>query len=82
MTFRIPIVGVIGSGTVEYTRRSACLGRWLAKRGVHLLTGGGGGVMAAVSKAFHEVSERRGLVIGIVPSREASVSPKAEYPNR
>jgi uncharacterized protein (TIGR00725 family) len=71
----------MGSGTVEHTRRSACLGRWLAERGVHLLTGGGGGVMAAVSKAFYEVPDRRGLVIAIVPSREASVSPKAGYPN-
>jgi len=38
--------------------------------------------MAAVSKAFHEVSERRGLVIGIIPSSTASAGPKAGYPNR
>jgi len=43
------------------------LGRWLAKEGVHLLTGGGLGVMAAVSEAFFKVEHRKGLVIGIIP---------------
>lgn len=81
MTSRLPIVGVMGSGSAEHIRRSARLGRWLAERGVHLLTGGGGGVMAAVSKAFHDVSDRRGLVIAVVPSSEAPVGPKAGYPN-
>ena len=38
-----------------------------AGEGVHLLTGGGGGVMSAVSEAFHGVPERRGLVIGVIP---------------
>ena len=38
--------------------------------------------MAAVSKAFYEVAERRGLVIGIIPSSTASARPKAGYPNR
>jgi uncharacterized protein (TIGR00725 family) len=72
----------MGSGTAAHTPRASLLGRWLAESGVHLLTGGGGGVMAAVSKAFHGVPDRRGLVIAIVPSSEGSASPKAGYPNQ
>lgn len=68
---RMPIVGVLCSGKSKYARRYAkrakCLGQWLAGRGVHLLTGGGGGVMAAVSEAFYQSPDRRGLVIGIIP---------------
>jgi len=76
---RLPIVGVIGSGTESHEPRSTTLGAWLATEGVHLLTGGGGGVMAAVSRAFHAVPERRGLVIGILPGDPA---PPPGYPNR
>lgn len=79
---RIPIVSVMGSGTSNHAERASPLGRWLAGRGVHLLTGGGGGVMAAVSKAFYESPGRRGLVIGIVPCQEGSVRPKSGYPNQ
>jgi len=79
---RIPIVGVMGSGSAEHAERAARLGRWLAERGVHLLTGGGGGVMAAASQAFYEVAERRGLVIGILPASADPTRPKAGYPNR
>ena len=82
MKSRISIVGVIGSGTLPYQDRSDRLGHWLAKRGVHLLTGGGGGVMAAVSKAFYETQGRRGSVIGIIPYQEDSVDPKSGYPNQ
>ncbi len=71
----------MGSGIVAHTTRASRLGCWLAKRGVHLLTGGGGGVMTAVSKAFYEVHDRRGLVIAIIPSKEGAVGPKAGYPN-
>lgn len=79
---RIPIVGVMGSGTSSHEERAARLGRWLAERGFHLLTGGGGGVMASVCRAFYETPDRRGLVLGIIPSQEDSVLPKAGYPNR
>lgn len=79
---RIPIVGVMGSGSSSYMDRTSRLGRWLAERGVHLLTGGGGGVMASVSKAFYESPGRQGLVIGIVPCQEDSMLPKTGYPNK
>ena len=67
---RLPIVGVMGSGRESYSDQAAPLGRWLATQDVHLLTGG---VMGAVSRAFYEVSGRKGLVIGIIPG-DASVS--------
>ena len=78
-----PIVGVMGSGSQPHEERAGALGRWLAHEGVHLLTGGGGGVMASVSRAFFGESDRKGLVIGVLPgSADAAVcrSP-AGYPN-
>jgi uncharacterized protein (TIGR00725 family) len=77
----------MGSGTESHRERAAALGRWLAGEGVHLLTGGGGGVMSAVSEAFCEVPERRGLVIGVLPGDErefesaSPVAPRPGYPN-
>jgi len=81
--FQLPIVGVMGSGSVAHEARAQRLGRWLATRNVHLLTGGGGGVMRAVSRAFYEVSGRAGSVIGIIPAADHnSGHPKTGYPNR
>ena len=85
---RLPIVGVMGSGSRPYVERASALGRWLAECGVHLLTGGGAGVMTAVSKSFYETPHRSGLVIGILPcdesleeSRDGGPKPKDGYPN-
>jgi len=80
---RLPIVGVLGSGTEPHEDRAGPLGEWLAREGVHLLTGGGGGVMEAVSRAFHRVPDRKGLVIGIIPggATDSGYSPKPGYPN-
>lgn len=78
---RIPVVGVMGSGSARHADLAEPLGRALARMGVHLLTGGGGGVMEAVSRAFHEVPGRTGMVIGVLPAgdtcrgrRDASLS--------
>ena len=62
-----PIAAVIGSGR---TADACCaeVGRLIATLGFHLLTGGGRGVMEAVSRAFYETSPRSGLVIGIIPA--------------
>lgn len=60
------IVGVMGSGVERHDDLAAPLGRWIARGGYHLLTGGGGGVMAAVSEAFSSMTDRRGLVIGVL----------------
>jgi predicted Rossmann-fold nucleotide-binding protein len=64
---RRPIAAVIGSGRSA----DACcseVGRLVAILGFDLLTGGGRGVMEAVSRAFFETSPRSGLVIGVIPA--------------
>ena len=80
---RLPIVGVMGSGSQSHADQAAPLGRWLAEQNVHLLTGGGGGVMSAVSRAFYEVPNRRGVVIGIIPGDAGASSLRGRhgYPN-
>lgn len=75
----IPIVGVMGSGVRAHEELAAPLGRRLARLGVHLLTGGGSGVMESVSRAFAAVEGRAGLVIGVLPFHEADAAPG--YPN-
>src|SRR5919109_270030 len=63
-----PIAAVIGSGR---TADPCCaeIGRLIATLGFDLLTGGGRGVMEAVSRAFYETSPRSGLVVGVIPAR-------------
>ncbi len=78
---RLARVAVIGSGDEAHAERAAPLGAWLAAQGVHLVTGGGGGVMAAVSRAFAEVPDRAGRTIGILPSDASGAGPPAGYPN-
>jgi len=81
---RLPIVGVIASGSQAHEDLAAPLGCWLATQPVHLLTGAGQGAMAAVSKAFAETPDRKGLILGIVPckSESAPASAKDGYPNQ
>lgn len=83
---RLPVVGVLGSGTEPCRPEAGELGAWLAGIGVHLLTGGGGGVMESVSRGFCGVRGRKGLAIGIIPARAADkdagyAGPKEGYPN-
>lgn len=80
---RLPIVAVIGSGMDEHKDRAFALGSWLAKQSVHLLTGAGQGVMAAVGRAFAEIPDRKGLVLGIIPCKDEDNPdiPKQGYPN-
>lgn len=83
-TGRRPIIGVMGSGVDRHEELAQPLAAWIAARGYHLLTGGGAGVMAAVSQAFFEVERRAGLVIGVVPADGESerCHPPPGYPNR
>lgn len=80
---RLPIVGVLGSGEEPHEERAGRVGRWLAGLGVHLLTGGGGGVMESVSRTFCSGQGRKGVVIGIIPGAAAgrNYSPASGYPN-
>ena len=73
----------MGAGAQAHEDLAVPLGRQLARLGVHLLTGGGSGVMTSVSRAFAEVEDRAGLVIGILPLAEAIGGPEAAggYPN-
>lgn len=60
------VVTVIGSGK-SADPNCEPVGRLIAALGCDLLTGGGRGVMEAVSRAFAETTPRSGLVIGILP---------------
>ena len=62
------LIAVIGSGSDRQPHLSTPLGRRLAEKGYSLINGGGGGVMAETAKAFIEVENRKGLVVGVVPS--------------
>ncbi len=66
---KLPIVGVMGSGSAMCESRAVPLGLWLATMDVHLLTGGGSGVMQSVSRAFAETHRREGSVIGVIPGQ-------------
>ena len=68
MIRRRTIVGVMGSGSNPFAHLARPLGELIARRGHHLLTGGGGGVMTEVARAFSGVSGRRGLSIGVIRS--------------
>lgn len=84
MSNQIPIIGVMGSGSEEWTDLSAPLGALIAGKNAHLLTGGGRGTMSAVSRSFTETPARRGLCIGVIPGEEddsGMFRPKAGYPN-
>ena len=76
-------IGVIGSGTREHDEDARPLGELLADLGVNLLTGGGEGVMKAVSRAFVRRSSGRDICIGIIPcaSEADRAAPRPGYPN-
>ena len=76
-------VGVMGSGTTEHDLLARELGRTLAEFDVNLLTGGGAGVMLAVSRAFVQSRRSRGICIGVIPcaSEADRASPRPGYPN-
>jgi len=75
----------MGSGTEPHRALAAPLGRLIAERGDHLLTGGGLGVMAAVSEAFAATEGRAGVCIGVIPGpdhRPGYPNPWVEIPIR
>ncbi len=76
-------VGVMGSGSDEHEPLARGVGTLLARLGVNLLTGGGRGVMRAVSRAFTQSPRARGVCIGIIPCRSEGERgvPKEGYPN-
>lgn len=78
------VVGIMGSGEKTWDKYSIPLAQWIAQQDYHLLTGSGGGVMAAASKAFCQVENRAGICIGIIPTEpnaKGEFIPKNNYPN-
>ncbi|MEK9629138.1 MAG: molybdenum cofactor carrier protein [Nitrospinota bacterium] len=75
------IVAVIGSGTEPHFELSQPLGKWLAENEFHLINGGGGGVMEQTAQAFYDTPNRKGKVIGILPSSHSceTEADRAEY---
>lgn len=81
---KLQIVGVMGSGRKAWAEFAEPLGIGLAHLSVHLLTGGGDGVMRTVSRGFTSVKKREGLSLGCIPmnhQEDGSYSPHNKYPN-
>jgi uncharacterized protein (TIGR00725 family) len=80
---RRTIVGVMGSGSSEHDECARPVGELIASLGADLLTGGGQGVMLAVSRAFTRYEGRRGICVGVLPcnSEKARGIPRTGYPN-
>jgi uncharacterized protein (TIGR00725 family) len=80
---RLKIVGVFGGGEPCDPALAIPVGELIARKGFHLLTGGGGGVMSQVSEAFYNVQYRTGLVIGIIRAgveyRKLSIGGQSQY---
>ena len=83
MLKKLPIVGVMGSHENEWIEYADPVGDLLARRGYHLLTGAGGGVMTAVARSFTQVKNREGMTIGIKPAVDYKGERLSEvdYPN-
>lgn len=84
MANRRPVIGVMGSGSERHEDWSVPLGRALARLPVHLLCGGGAGVMAGVCEGFAGVPSRAGLVIGVLPGEcggDGGYRGREGYPN-
>ncbi len=84
MKYANKVIGIMGSGKDPQPELVIPLATWIAEQNYHLLTGAGGGVMTAASKAFCKVENRQGVCIGIVPTesnKQGQFVAKAGYPN-
>ncbi len=81
---RMKTIGVMGSGKTQWSDLAEPLGHWIASAGYNVLTGGGQGVMLAVTRAFCSVPDRGGRSIAVLPTRTDSLAgfvPLDGYPN-
>jgi uncharacterized protein (TIGR00725 family) len=85
---RQKIIGVMAPHRLADEQQEAValqLGELIARLGADLLTGGGGGAMEVVCRAFADVDERSGRVIGIIPAevslQRSRYGRKDGYPN-
>src|SRR5215831_10108391 len=79
MQSRRKVVLVAGDGGNPHREKSRLVGEWLAQAGHHLLTGGGDGVMAAVTESFVESAGRQGIAIGVIPGSAVDRGARFEY---
>lgn len=76
MTGRLPVIGVIGSGSVDENARELAFatGSAVGRSGCHLLCGGRGGVMEAACRGHHEGRKGRPgaecVTIGLMPGAD------------
>ena len=74
---RRPIIGVIGASDADAPILAIAeeVGAAIGQRGWHLLTGGGGGVMAAAGQGFLKGrGDRGGISLGILPWEESAMA--------
>ncbi len=74
---RRPIIGVIGASDADEPTLAIAegVGASIGRRGWHLLTGGGGGVMAAAGRGFlGGRGDRGGVSLGILPSEYSAMA--------
>jgi uncharacterized protein (TIGR00725 family) len=83
MLHKRPIIGVMGSHQEDWEEYADPVGDLLARKGYHLLTGAGSGVMTVVARSFTHVDDRKGVTIGILPAVDYKGQnlDKEEYPN-
>lgn len=85
MISKLPIIGVMGSHEEPWEDFAHPVGAMIARRGYHLMTGAGDGVMTAVSESFTAVKNRKGQCIGLYPLPEESYTGSSpslhEFPN-
>jgi len=73
---RLPVVAVIGASSAEpeVLEIAAAVGEEIARRGWHLICGGGGGVMEAACRGFQSGQPAGGssnLALGVLPGEDA-----------
>ena len=78
MSFRRKVVAVVGDGANAHREKSRLVGEWIAQSG-YSFTGGGGGVMAAVTESFVESYGREGIAVGIIPGSVRTQNGRTEY---
>src|SRR4051812_16990383 len=79
MDFRRKVITVVGDGANRHRDKSIVVAEWIAQSGYHLLTGGGGGVMASVTETFVECINREGVAIGIIPGTSSARGERLDY---
>jgi len=80
-TSNVPVIAVVGGAECDREAAAAArdIGAAIARRGWHLLCGGGGGVMEAACRGFREAREKAGtpqtgVAIALLPGEDAGAA--------